>query len=406
MAIIDTSNIVDSAMLMKAKLPINLSMENHYIEDLQAKRSADFYYRYNVITLEEEKNKNVEYTDIRPYYTPIEAVIQTVKDDKGKELSDDWRRLSFEKMDCERRLGKRYRFGYEFEKFPSMTEDEKEYNSSIWLTINMNTSSSSADVVVRRCNSNVILVGSDTMEYGNIIETHKEPIILESNIQYTSYYKSLVLDTVSGDAYLIAQLNYFTNFIKVNDRLIIGNTSSFKENNNLYKVKNLNKFNSVSTFRVGYDSNLEYVPIIVASLEKDVIMGGDDFPNRVAERSPMYKVQKTKEISNTYELKYMGDIPNSISLGNKKTYNVQLYNGIVSYDADINIAIQLVNSDGSRYLGDDFEYYEFKKLDNNHFYIKNCKQFKNGHLQVVASTITPLNTEVSLISEIELRGFY
>ena len=204
MPVINTSNVIDSSMLTKAKLPVNLSMENHYTQDLQAKRSSDFYYRYNVIDLEEENTKITTYTTQKPYYTATQAVIQTAKEDWGKDLSDDWRRLSFEKMDSIRRLGKRYRFGYEFEKISLMTEDEKDYNASIWITINVNTSSSSADVVARRCNTNIIFCGSPTLEYTNITETHCEPVILESNIQYTSYYKSMVLDTVSGDAYLIS----------------------------------------------------------------------------------------------------------------------------------------------------------------------------------------------------------
>ena len=47
MAVINTTNVIDSSMYLKAKLPKNMVGENYYIENLQDKRNKDWAYRYN-----------------------------------------------------------------------------------------------------------------------------------------------------------------------------------------------------------------------------------------------------------------------------------------------------------------------------------------------------------------------
>ena len=49
MAVINTTNVIDSSMYLKAKLPKNMVGENYYIENLQDKRNKDWAYRYNVV---------------------------------------------------------------------------------------------------------------------------------------------------------------------------------------------------------------------------------------------------------------------------------------------------------------------------------------------------------------------
>ena len=57
MAIIDTTNVTNSSMLLKSRLNKNMSKDNHYINNLQAKRDQDWEFRYNVVGIEEEKEK-------------------------------------------------------------------------------------------------------------------------------------------------------------------------------------------------------------------------------------------------------------------------------------------------------------------------------------------------------------
>ena len=49
MAILDTSNVIDSSIFLKAKLDKNMVGSNYYIENLQDKRDADWEFRYNVV---------------------------------------------------------------------------------------------------------------------------------------------------------------------------------------------------------------------------------------------------------------------------------------------------------------------------------------------------------------------
>ena len=79
MAIIDTTNVTNSSMLLKSRLNKNMSKDNHYINNLQAKRDQDWEFRYNVVGIEEEKEKQIGYTDLLPNYTPLDVVIRSVK---------------------------------------------------------------------------------------------------------------------------------------------------------------------------------------------------------------------------------------------------------------------------------------------------------------------------------------
>ena len=55
MAILDTTGLVDSSILLKSKLKHNMVGDNYYIQNLQDKRNQDWEYRYNVVDIEEEK---------------------------------------------------------------------------------------------------------------------------------------------------------------------------------------------------------------------------------------------------------------------------------------------------------------------------------------------------------------
>ena len=79
MAIIDTSNTIDSSIFLKAKLKDNMVGDNYYIENIQARRNRDWDYRFNRVDIEEELERQYHYTKDIPVYTPIEVVINNVK---------------------------------------------------------------------------------------------------------------------------------------------------------------------------------------------------------------------------------------------------------------------------------------------------------------------------------------
>ena len=86
MGVINTTDVIDSSMFLKAKLDKNMVGSNYYIENLQHKRNLDWRYRYNVVGIEEELVKQLCYTNRRTSYTPIDAVITEVKTDRGNRL--------------------------------------------------------------------------------------------------------------------------------------------------------------------------------------------------------------------------------------------------------------------------------------------------------------------------------
>ena len=74
-------------------------------------------------------------------------------------------------------MGRRYRFSLDFPDMSQMTEDEKHYDTSVWLAINESPVHAGHNCLVRRCNGNIALVGSPDRTYQNITEARYEPCI-------------------------------------------------------------------------------------------------------------------------------------------------------------------------------------------------------------------------------------
>ena len=78
MSVIDTTDVVESSIFLKSKLKKNMVGDNYYIESLQHKINNEWLYRYNLVDIEEENNRQNHYTKDKPLYTPIDVVIQSV----------------------------------------------------------------------------------------------------------------------------------------------------------------------------------------------------------------------------------------------------------------------------------------------------------------------------------------
>lgn len=293
MAIIDTTNVVESTMFLKSKLPKNMVGDNYYIQTLQNKINAEWDYRHNVVEIEEENNKQVAYTKENPTYTAIDAVVQTVKTIRGEELADDWKMLVFKNYKHNNFLGKRFRFNLDYAKGASyLTEEEKWRENSIWIAINREQSSPTNGLLVRRCNTNIGFVGSPTRSYEDITEYHYEPCILDSDFKYINLYYNSSVNIAQAEIYATFQYNYFTQNIKVNDRMVIGDTDlSIRENNIVFKVKAVNRFLSQSTFKINTNLSLSDVPLVIVALDRDILNSKDNFEKRIAFNSTIYSVQ-------------------------------------------------------------------------------------------------------------------
>ena len=301
MAVINTTNVIDSSMYLKAKLPKNMVGENYYIENLQDKRNKDWAYRYNVVGIEEEIAKPLKYTCELPAYTPVDVVIRSVKGERGEDLGTDWEELSFRDLKYPIGVGRRYRFSLDFPDMTKMTEDEKHYDTSVWLAINVNPVAPRKSCVVRRCNGNIALVGSPDRSYQNITEARYEPCIQVTELRYMNKYYNQTLVIPQAEWYVYLQLNYFTNFIKINDRLILGLSDvEDKENNSVYQVKAVVKANSQKTFARNNQTSIEDIPLIILALDKDMAADGDDLINRIPNQAPLYKVEQENPVYEYY----------------------------------------------------------------------------------------------------------
>ena len=59
-AIIDTTDVVESSRFLKAKLKKNMVGDNYYLQSLQSKVDAEWNYRSNVFDVEEELEKQMK----------------------------------------------------------------------------------------------------------------------------------------------------------------------------------------------------------------------------------------------------------------------------------------------------------------------------------------------------------
>ena len=421
MAIYDTTNLIDSSIYMKANLEKNKIGENYYIQSLQEKRDRDWLYRSNLIDIEEELEKQVKYTKELPSFTPIDVAIRSVKNEKGQDLGTEWADIAFKDLNHKNGIGSRYRFFLDFEEnefLENLTEEEKYYNSSIWLCINKNPISAGNNCIIRHCNSSIGLVGSPNLSYDNINEIHYEPIVLDNELKYINLYYNMNTVIPQAEWYATMQMNYFSNSIKINDRVIFGGVDlQDKENNAVYKVKAVVKSASTITFSKNGSSEIEKIPLIVIAFDKDTLnKTDDDFYNRIAEQAPIYFSEEI-EPTYSYYINLQKDYDNKILLGEEKKYQCNLFfNDKEVKNVYFNITATLIeitrnlNSVKNEFLEnevfDDQEYYILRTEGENNFYIKNLKQFNKGKLRVTCICETPDGDILSKDFDIELGGFY
>lgn len=304
MALKDSTSILHSSIEQKAKLGKNYDTKNNYwLQSVQDKINAEWTYRSNVVDIEEELVRQTTYTKEDIKFSPLEVVIQEVITDKGEKLSKDWRRIVTRDCDYYNYIGKRFRFTRDLVRFQTMTEEEKKWNSSVWIGVNLNNPSPTEGLVIRRCNATIGFAGTLTGRLGDgvenkIVEYHYEPVIIETSVKGINTYYNQQLNIAQGEFYAICQYNYFTQFLHVEDRVLLGDINPIeREKNEAYRVKFVKKFDAEHTYDFDNpDLTLSDVPLVLIGLEKTQIEDGDNLEKgtpgfRVAERAPVYKVE-------------------------------------------------------------------------------------------------------------------
>lgn len=147
------------------------------------------------------------------------------------------------------------------------------------------------------------------------------------------------------------QLNYFTNFIKINDRIVIGGVDiEDKSNNTLFKVKAIVKANSNRTFAKPGTYELENIPLIILGLDRDVADEEDDFYNRIAVQSPIYPIPVIPEKDNIPTDNFVVNIndpldktlDNTILLGQTIEREINLANAELEEDSEFEFEVDLL----------------------------------------------------------------
>jgi len=185
MGVIDTTNVIDNSMFLKANLAPNMVGENYYLENLQDKRNEEWEYRYNRVWIEEELQKQTAYTNAVPNYTPIDVVIGNIKSTKGEDLGTDWAEISFKDLKHPNWVGSRYRFDLDFPDMRNMTEEEKKYRTSVWISVNKTPITAGNQCMIRRCNTSFTLLGYENRDRRKTRtrEIHHEPVVLENELK-------------------------------------------------------------------------------------------------------------------------------------------------------------------------------------------------------------------------------
>lgn len=369
--VINSTNLIESAMKNKSRLPKNMSKDNYYLKRLQQKVDYEWDYRYNVVDIEEEIKFGSE------KYDPIEVIIQSVFSEKDRKyLSDDWKRITFRDIQHPIDRGKRYKFSLDFG-----NPDLEEIDKSIWITVNYNSTSPTSNVVIRRCNTNVAIVADDKSEI------HREPAILEDDFKYVSFYYDETITLAQAEIYLIMQYNQYTKNIIINDRFLIGPTDSEnRENNTIFKVKAMRRYYNAATFKDG-DERLLFL-----ALDKDDLgcQPDDDVENRVVVHAPYYKKNEIIKEEDHENKQYHIEVitkdntkyDNRLLLNKKREFLCYLYDENNNKIDDVNFTVEtdLLSTDNDIY------YYDFVQINDNEFSILNKKMYLKDKLKISCKT--------------------
>lgn len=379
--IMDNSNVKDPYYLI-TQTPPNLVKDNYYLHELQEKVDADWEYRPNRVWIEKEDGIGVE------KYSPIEVVIQTVKNDKGETVSDDWRNIVFRDIKYPHRIGMRYRFSYDFDL------KEPDIDKSVWIALNQNSVSPTASQVICRCNGTIKSIWED---HGNGGKTsvHEEPVIQTTKLTSANFLYNEVAVDPKGQLTIIAQHNKYTEQYYINQRFVIGY-------DRVYKVTNIIKTDSLATYKV------KDVGVMRIYLEMDQIGELDDMENRLAYNG-RHEEPTPSETDGNYELVLVKPefIPTTFDEIQVKAQVLIDGSPSVNDKPVFNIEIKDINPDVThQYELDKFCSYTYDEEADTYTIIKNEGLVDLRRKVVVTFTFAPPEKEELKVSfDLSLRPF-
>lgn len=353
--------------------PKNFSKDNYFLKELQEKVWADWEYRPNRVDVEQETGIGAE------TYFPLEVVIQNIKTDKGEQVSDDYKRLVFREIDYQVRLGSRFRFSFDFDL------EQPDIDKNIWLVTNKVETAPTSGVVVTRCNGTL---GSIYVKDGKSYY-HYEPCVSATKLTSANFHYANEIVVQQSQIILLVQHNQYTREYEVNQRFILGYDK-------VYKIKAIDKFNSLTTYKP------EDVDIIVLYAEIDERAAEDDFEHRIAYNKADMPPVVTEEptIGNlTFKITEPNPLPTDL-YSTPIRFEVGLYNGDNLVDAAIQVKAELAGTD------DPEQYYELVVESENSFTLRRRKIYTRSSLIVtcyITEEASPNGSAYSQSIELSLK---
>lgn len=346
-----------------SRTPKNYSKDNYFLKELQDKVNAEWTYRPNRVDIEFEQDWGSE------KYGSMEVVVQSVKSDKGQDLSNDCRRVVFKNI-----LEDRFRRGSKFRFSPRYNLNDFDNEKNVWLVTNFDRASVTSSVIIERCNGSI---GSAYLDEQGVTKYHYEPVIQGRELYSTNLRYADPIVAPQSQITIICQHNNFTRDYFINQRFIIGYDK-------VYRITAINKYYTDTTF-IADDIGL--MKIYLELTEKSFY---DNFETRIA-----YQMTPTVHFTTT-ENGGIGDLQYSIGfsepsfiptdLGEQTIVFhpfVMLQDGTEIPDIPIYTEIHLENLppsvDISNYIN--FE----QEPGNNNFSLSRIKPYLAGNLGIKCS---------------------
>jgi hypothetical protein len=399
-----------------SQTPKNYSKYNYYLHTLQDKVDADWKYRPNRVDVEEEEIADWGTST----YTPIEVVIQTIKNDKGEKLADDYKKIIFRDIGHDKVIGMKYRFSFNFDL------EEPDEDKFCWLITNQNSTDMTDGVVITRCNGTISSVYKNTDGYNDV---HIEEVVAGTDLSGTGFHFNETILTQKDSIAMIVQANAYTRQYYINQRFIVGYDT-------VYKVTNIENYNSRSTYKATDNGLIVLYATIDQKSEQDMfdkeIYGKQHV--YLAYNKPEDRVTVTKPVaSGDYVFKFYEPTPLPTELySDPITFKAGLYQGGTLIETPISLSITLgglvpfasydknsadgyafiIKKNGEQYYVTDLADYEkyvevVSDDDKGTFALRRLKVYTRKDLIVTAyitAENSPTSEELSQSFVLSLRG--
>lgn len=405
--IIDVTNSASLYDIL-SQTPKNYSKNNYFLKELQDKVDADWEYRPNRVDIEYEvRCKKDKFVDkkLQKFWEPIEVVIQTNKSEKGEAIADDNKNIVFKNI-----LEDRFRIGSKFRFAPNYDLNAPEKFKDVWLGVNIDKSSMTANMIIQRCNT---VLGSTYIDDQGVTQYHYEPVIQKKDITSTSFSYSEVSVSPQAHLVLIAQYNKYTSNYFINQRFIMGaRTEDPKKpghfiNGQVYKVTAIDKGYNLSTW------NSEDVGLIKLYVELTEASVYDNWDDKIAYQSDQNVHLDTKTDVRGYSIVFKTPeiIPSDL-YSDEITFTPVIVSDGEEYDEYSNLITteySLENWPAKKDFSEQANYINFienRTEDAYSFTISRKKIYLNGDLVVkckVSSENSPSGAEILTAFKLVVR---